>query len=118
MTQCVHHPALNDLCLNPMPGTRRPPSPLIWRRHAPGGAIVRWDFVLRLWFMRVPGPRGNVGRSHQGRRPMKKVLGLSVVLAVAQVAQAADIEAGKELVAAVCAGCHGANGVSVSDAIP
>ena len=49
---------------------------------------------------------------------MKKVFGLSVVLAVAQVAQAADIEAGKELAATVCAGCHGANGVSVSDAIP
>ena len=49
---------------------------------------------------------------------MKKVLGLSVVLAIAQVAQAADIEAGKELVATVCAACHGANGVSVSDAIP
>ena len=51
---------------------------------------------------------------------MKKVLGLSVVLAVAQVAQAADIEAGKELVATVCAACHGANGVSVSvsDASP
>ena len=49
---------------------------------------------------------------------MKKVLGLSVVLAVAQVAQAADIEAGKELAATVCAGCHGATGVSVSDAIP
>jgi cytochrome c553 len=49
---------------------------------------------------------------------MKKVLGLSVVLAVAQVAQAADIEAGKELVATVCATCHGADGVSVSDAIP
>ena len=42
---------------------------------------------------------------------MKKVLGLFVVLAVAQVAQAADIEAG--------GGRHnGANGVSVSDAIP
>ena len=49
---------------------------------------------------------------------MKKVLGLSVVLTVAQVAQAADIEAGKELVATMCAACHGANGVSVSDAIP
>ena len=49
---------------------------------------------------------------------MKKVLGLSVVLAVAQVAQAADVEAGKELVATVCAACHGANGVSVIDAIP
>jgi cytochrome c553 len=49
---------------------------------------------------------------------MKKVLGLSVVLAVAQVAQAADIEAGKDMAAAVCAACHGSNGVSVSDAIP
>ena len=49
---------------------------------------------------------------------MKKVLGLFVVLAVARVAQAADIEAGKELVATACAGCHGASGVSVSDAIP
>jgi len=49
---------------------------------------------------------------------MKKVLGLSVVLAVAQVAQAADIEAGKELAATLCAACHGAKGVSVSDAIP
>jgi len=49
---------------------------------------------------------------------MKKVLGLSVVLAVAQVAHAADIEAGKEMAATVCAACHGANGVSVSDAIP
>jgi hypothetical protein len=46
---------------------------------------------------------------------MKTVLGLSVALAVAQVAQAADIEAGKEMAAAVCAACHGANGVSVSE---
>jgi cytochrome c553 len=37
---------------------------------------------------------------------------------VAQVAQAADMEAGKELVATLCAACHGANGVSVSDTIP
>src|ERR1700693_5684562 len=49
---------------------------------------------------------------------MKKVLGLSVVLAVAPFAQAADIEAGKAKVATVCAACHGANGVSVSDGIP
>ena len=49
---------------------------------------------------------------------MKKVLGLFVVLAVARIAQAADIEAGKELAATVCAACHGATGVSVSDAIP
>ena len=48
---------------------------------------------------------------------MKTLLGLSVVLAVTQVAQAADadIEAGKDMAAAVCAACHGANGVSVSD---
>ncbi len=49
---------------------------------------------------------------------MKKMLGLSVVLAVAPFAQAADIEAGKAKAATVCAACHGANGVSVSDTIP
>ena len=49
---------------------------------------------------------------------MKKVLGLSVVLAFAPLTQAADIEAGKAKVVTVCAACHGANGVSVSDTIP
>ncbi len=49
---------------------------------------------------------------------MKRMLGLSLVLALAPVAQAADVEAGKTKVATVCAACHGANGVSVSDAIP
>jgi len=33
-------------------------------------------------------------------------------------AQAADVEAGRAKVAAVCAACHGANGVSVSESIP
>ncbi|HXM83196.1 MAG TPA: cytochrome P460 family protein [Burkholderiales bacterium] len=49
---------------------------------------------------------------------MKKVLGLAVVLVIAPVSQAADIEAGKVKVATVCAACHGATGVSVSDTIP
>jgi cytochrome c553 len=49
---------------------------------------------------------------------VKRVLGLSIVLAIAPVTQAADVEAGKAKVAIVCAACHGANGVSVSDAIP
>src|SRR5258708_33749105 len=49
---------------------------------------------------------------------MKKVLGLSLAFAVAPFAQAADIEAGKARAATVCAACHGANGVSVSDTIP
>jgi cytochrome c553 len=49
---------------------------------------------------------------------MKKLLGLSLVLAVAPFAQAADIEAGKARAATVCAACHGANGQSVSDTIP
>src|SRR5438034_11685201 len=49
---------------------------------------------------------------------MKKMIGLSVVLAVAPFAQAADIEAGKARAATVCAACHGADGVSVSDTIP
>ena len=49
---------------------------------------------------------------------MKKLLGLSVVLMLAPLAHAADLEAGKTKVATVCAACHGAGGVSVSDTIP
>jgi cytochrome c553 len=49
---------------------------------------------------------------------MKSLLVLALVLAVAPFCRAADIEAGKAKVAMVCAACHGANGVSVSDAIP
>ena len=49
---------------------------------------------------------------------MKKVLGLSIALAIAPLAHAADLEAGKAKAATVCAACHGANGVSVSDTIP
>ena len=49
---------------------------------------------------------------------MNRMLGLSIVLAFAPVAQAADIEAGKAKVAEVCSACHGINGVSVSDTIP
>lgn len=49
---------------------------------------------------------------------MKIVLGLAIVLAVAPAALAADIEAGKRMATTVCAACHGANGVSVSDAVP
>jgi cytochrome c553 len=37
---------------------------------------------------------------------------------VAPLSQAADIEAGKAKVQAVCSACHGAAGVSVSDTIP
>jgi len=49
---------------------------------------------------------------------VRRLLGWFAVLAALPVAHAADIEAGKAKVAAVCAACHGANGVSVSDAIP
>ena len=49
---------------------------------------------------------------------MKKALGLSVLLAIAPGSQAADIEAGKAKVATVCAACHGATGISVSETIP
>src|SRR3954469_4359238 len=48
--------------------------------------------------------------------PMTK-LGIALVL-IAPLAQAADIDAGKAKAATVCAACHGANGVSVSDTIP
>lgn len=49
---------------------------------------------------------------------MKKFLGMCIVLAVAPVSQAADIEAGKAKAATVCAACHGASGVSVADNVP
>jgi cytochrome c553 len=49
---------------------------------------------------------------------MKRALGMSLVLSIAPVVHAADIEAGKAKVATVCAACHGATGVSVSDTIP
>jgi cytochrome c553 len=49
---------------------------------------------------------------------MRLALALPVVLAAMPLANAADIEAGKAKVAAVCSACHGANGVSVSDTIP
>src|ERR1700741_5689054 len=49
---------------------------------------------------------------------MRKLLGLSAVLFVSPFVHAADVEAGKAKVATVCAACHGANGVSVSDTIP
>jgi cytochrome c553 len=49
---------------------------------------------------------------------VKRLLGLFVALAIPPAAQAADVEAGRTKAATVCAACHGANGVSVSDAIP
>ena len=49
---------------------------------------------------------------------MKKTLAISLALAFAPAALAADIGAGKAKVEMVCAACHGANGVSVSDTIP
>src|ERR1700757_5128746 len=50
-------------------------------------------------------------------RSLVKMLGIALFL-LAPLAHAADIEAGKAKVATVCAACHGANGVSVSDTIP
>lgn len=41
-----------------------------------------------------------------------------LLLALPALAAAADLAAGKAKVEAVCAACHGANGVSVGDAIP
>lgn len=49
-----------------------------------------------------------------------RTLGLSLlcVASLPATVHAADIEAGKAKALAVCAACHGANGISVSDAIP
>jgi cytochrome c553 len=49
---------------------------------------------------------------------MRISAGLFAVLGLAPIAHAADIEAGKAKAAVVCAACHGATGISVSDAIP
>ena len=49
---------------------------------------------------------------------MKTRFALLTGLALAPFAQAADIEAGKAKVQAVCSACHGVAGVSVSDTIP
>ena len=49
---------------------------------------------------------------------MHRILGISAILVMFPLAQAADIEAGRAKVSATCAACHGATGVSVGDAIP
>ena len=49
---------------------------------------------------------------------MKRLVALSVLCFMVPAAGAADVDAGKARAAAVCAACHGANGVSVADAIP
>ena len=49
---------------------------------------------------------------------MKSLLVLTALLMAAPLADAADLEAGRAKVATVCAACHGAAGVSVSDTIP
>jgi len=50
--------------------------------------------------------------------PMKASISLAAVVMLAGNAFAADVEAGKAKVQAVCAACHGVAGVSVSDTIP
>ena len=50
---------------------------------------------------------------------MRKALALvPLLLALPAMCQVADLAAGKAKAEAVCAACHGANGVSVTDAIP
>lgn len=52
------------------------------------------------------------------RFPLRAAGLLAALLSPLATKAAADLEAGKAKVQAVCAACHGANGVSVSDAIP
>ena len=47
-----------------------------------------------------------------------KALKFALIFGLAQSAQAADLEAGKQLASTVCAACHGATGTSVSDTVP
>ena len=46
------------------------------------------------------------------------LIALTLTLSAATMAMAADQEAGKRKAEAVCAACHGASGISVSDTIP
>lgn len=49
---------------------------------------------------------------------MKALTRFALILVVAQSAHAADLEAGKRIAITVCAACHGATGISVSDTVP
>src|SRR5262245_47374227 len=49
---------------------------------------------------------------------MKALTRVVVILAAAQSAQTADLDAGKRIVGADCSACHGDTGVSVSCNIP
>ena len=49
---------------------------------------------------------------------MKKLIALSIALSASPAAMAADAAAGKARAEAVCAACHGAAGVSVSENVP
>jgi cytochrome c553 len=55
---------------------------------------------------------------HDQEESMKLIVPVLAMLAFAPLAHAQDIEAGRARVNEVCAACHGANGVSVSAAIP
>lgn len=50
--------------------------------------------------------------------PNPRFIGALAALLLTPALHAADLEAGKAKAQAVCAACHGANGVSVSDTIP
>lgn len=81
---------------------------------------------LHRWNTLCPGPVLHIRPAQNRRRPaiankekpVNKIIALLATLAVAPHAHAADIAAGKARAEAVCAACHGANGVSVSDTIP
>jgi cytochrome c553 len=49
---------------------------------------------------------------------VKKLLALFMIFAAPQIVHAADVEAGRQIANAVCAACHGANGISVAETIP
>src|SRR6185503_8111409 len=71
------------------------------------------------WYNRWKGTETAVLAWHSERGgSMKKIVGFAAVCALSTAAHAQDIEAGKAKVGQVCAACHGANGVSVSDTIP
>ena len=104
-------------------GSRERPGPagrsatlLLGRRNRAG--IIDPRKVLTCPPQPYTAPRAREAIPPPKERADEKSARIVRVLAVAPVSHAADIEAGKAKVATVCAACHGANGVSVSDAIP
>jgi cytochrome c553 len=93
------------------------PDGIAAQRHGFGNSAMHTAAVNHVSFDEIDAFIPTEGTENEGVE-MTKVTGLIVLLAVAPFCKAADIDTGKTKVATVCAACHGASGVSVSDTVP